>query len=118
MHDVHAAGALVDHLSGELGADGLRHVALVRIRVDAALSPESLIQAYDMLTSGTPLEGSRLEVEVHPETRLCQECGRSWTATHDDVVGHLLVCPSCGAISPIEGTRGIEVLEVAVTTPA
>jgi Zn finger protein HypA/HybF involved in hydrogenase expression len=118
VHDVHAAGALIEHLTGKLGADELRDVARVRIRVDAALSPESLAQAYEMLTRGTPLEGSLLEVEMHAETRLCQECGTSWTATHDDVEGHLLVCPSCGAISPIEGTRGIEVLEVAVTTPA
>jgi Zn finger protein HypA/HybF involved in hydrogenase expression len=118
MHDVHTAGAIVDHLTRRLAPDELDRVATVRVLADAALSPESLVQAYEMLTAGTPLEGSVLEVDVHRERRLCPECGTSWTATHDDVEGHLLVCPRCGALSSIEGTRGIELLEVRSATPA
>jgi Zn finger protein HypA/HybF involved in hydrogenase expression len=112
VHDYHAVKALVEHLGRELGPEAGR-VDEVRVRADATLSPEALEQAYEMLTKDTPLEGSRLVVEEPLDEQLCETCGTSWTATHEDVAGHLLICPSCGALSAIEGTTGLEVVGVS-----
>lgn len=112
MHDYHAVRALVEHLCGSLDDRQAGRIEEVRIRADATLSPEALTLAYEMLTKDTPLEGSRLVVEEPPDERLCEACGTSWTATHDDVAGHLLICPSCGALSGIEGSSGLDVIGV------
>lgn len=110
MHDYHAVEALVERLTAEQDGDELERVAEVRIRASVVFSPEALKQAYEMLTRETPLEGSRLAVEELPDERECPTCGTSWLVSRDDVAGHLLVCPSCGALSPIEGGSGIEVV--------
>jgi Zn finger protein HypA/HybF involved in hydrogenase expression len=112
VHDYHAVKALVERLRNGLGGVEAERVGVVRIRADATLSAPALEQAYEMLTQDTPLEGSRLVVEEPAGLRLCETCGTSWTATHDDVAGHLLICPSCGALSALEGTTGLEVLEI------
>lgn len=110
MHDYHAVEALVERLTSELAEVGC--VTQVRIRADAIFSPEALQQAYEMLTLDTPLEGSRLAVERQPDEHECPACGKRWAATHDDLAGHLLVCPSCGALSAIEGSTGIRVVGI------
>jgi Zn finger protein HypA/HybF involved in hydrogenase expression len=115
VHDYHAVKALLDHLTIELDDLDEEPVDRVRIRADATLSPEALEQAYEMLTRDTPFEGSRLVVDEPADRRLCESCGTSWTATHDDVAGHLLICPSCGTLSPLEGTGGLELVEVVRT---
>jgi hydrogenase nickel incorporation protein HypA/HybF len=112
MHDYHAVEALVEQLTGTLGSLDVERIDEVRIRADAVFSPEALQQAYEMLTPGTPLEGSRLVVEeVHGE-RECPACGKTWAVSHGDLAGHMLICPSCGALSSIEGGAGIEVVGV------
>jgi Zn finger protein HypA/HybF involved in hydrogenase expression len=110
VHDYHAVKALVDHLRRELPDTG--RVGEVRVRADVTLSPAALEQAYEMLTLDTPLQGSRLVVEHPPDERWCQTCGVAWAATHEDVAGHLLICPSCGALAELEGSAGLEVVGV------
>jgi hydrogenase nickel incorporation protein HypA/HybF len=117
VHDYHAIKALVDHLRLELEGRDVGHIDEVRVRADATLSPEALEQAYEMLTKDTPLEGSRLVVEEPIGERLCETCGASWTATHEDVAGHLLICPTCGALSAIEGSSGLEVVGLTAAEP-
>jgi hydrogenase nickel incorporation protein HypA/HybF len=114
MHDYHAVEALVERLKHETADLEGERIAEVRIRADAVFSPEAMQQAYEMLTPGTPLEGSRLVVEEQASEHECPACGARWMVSRDDLAGHMLVCPSCGALSPIEGGSGIEV--VAVTT--
>lgn len=112
MHDYHAAEALVERLTAELDTRELERVAEVRIRASPVFSPEALQQAYELLARETPLEGSRLLVEDLPDERECPVCGTRWLVSIDDVAGHLLVCPSCGALSAIENGSGIEVVAV------
>lgn len=99
MHDYHAVQELIDRLRSDTGGG----VIEVRIRVGAAFSPEALEQAYEMLTPGTPLEGSRLVVEDAPETRACPVCRASWTPARDERAMPVLVCPSCGTPAPNPG---------------
>jgi hydrogenase nickel incorporation protein HypA/HybF len=112
MHDYHAVEALVERLREELGEREQTEVAEVRIRADSVFSSEALQQAYEMLTADTPLEGSRLVVEELESEWQCPSCGGSWTVSRDDLVGHLLVCPSCGSASSIESGHAIEVAAI------
>jgi hydrogenase nickel incorporation protein HypA/HybF len=112
VHDYHAVHALIERLTGELDPAALDGVVQVRIRAGAAFSPEALQQAYEMLTPGTPLEGSRLVVEGSADPATCSACGHVWTVTNDDLAGHWLACPSCGALSEPEAGVGIEILAV------
>jgi hydrogenase nickel incorporation protein HypA/HybF len=116
VHDVHAVEALIERLTEEVGGREAGTVRVVHIRADITLSPEALEQAYEMVTLGTALEGSRLVVDGTAEARLCETCGVSSPVTHEDVAGHLLVCPSCGALAPLEGFTGLVVTGVELAS--
>lgn len=108
MHDYHAVSALVARLAADPGlAEG---IAEVRVRASPVFSPDALRQAYQMLTEDTPLRGSRLLVEELADCRQCARCGTAWTVSPDDVAGHLVICPSCGALTPLGGGAVIELL--------
>lgn len=110
MHDYHAVSTLVAHLTRDPGrAEG---IAEVRVRASPVFSPEALRQTYQMLTEDTPLSGSRLLVEELVDHRECAKCGTAWTVSPDDVAGHLVICPSCGALAPLDARATIELLEI------
>jgi Zn finger protein HypA/HybF involved in hydrogenase expression len=106
MHDYHAVSALVARLAVE------QDVAEVRVRASPVFSPESLQQAYEMQTIDTPLAGSRLVVEEAADRRRCAVCGADWGLSRDDVAGHTVICPTCGALSPIDETATLELVDV------
>ncbi len=115
MHDYHAVEALIERLTSEFDEPELRRVSEVTIRADPIFTPEALQQAYEMLTRDTRLESSRLVVEELHSEQECPSCGDSWEVSRDYLVGHLLVCPSCGAVSSIEAGHGVEVVAIART---
>ncbi len=98
--------------------EGGRRVASVRIEVGEFLvaSRESLETAYEVLTRGTALEGSRLEVsEVRGRAR-CEACG--FEGSGADLGDGLcepptvLLCPTCGAPLLVTEGAGIALLGV------
>jgi Zn finger protein HypA/HybF involved in hydrogenase expression len=110
VHDYHAVSALVASLTADPNhADDILEV---RVQASPVFSPEALLQAYEMLAEGTALAGSRLSVEEAVDRRECPACGHGWTVSRDDVVGHLVVCPSCGVPSQLGDDIGIELLEI------
>ena len=110
MHDYYAVGALVARLAGDPGlAQGITEV---RVRASPVFSPEALQQAYQMLTEDTPLTGSTLLVEELADRRECAQCGTAWVVSADDMAGHLVICPSCGALTPLDSGALIELLEI------
>ena len=68
----------------------------VRLRVGALASvvPDSLTFCYDIAAEGTPLEGSRLVVNVLPVVVHCERCAED--ATLDGVQSFR--CPRCGEL--------------------
>jgi Zn finger protein HypA/HybF involved in hydrogenase expression len=113
VHDYHAVRALIEQLTAE--PDLPEGILEVRVEASAEFSPEALVQAYEMLAPGTRLEGSRLVVTEQDQGRECLSCGASWTLTPDEVIGHLVVCPSCGTASLLGGTAGLRLVEVRRT---
>jgi Zn finger protein HypA/HybF involved in hydrogenase expression len=110
VHDYHAVSALVARLARDPGL--AQAITEVRVRASPVFSPEALVQAYQMLTEDTPLRGSRLLVEELADRRQCALCGTAWAVSPDDVAGHLVVCPSCGALDPLDVGAAIELLEI------
>lgn len=110
MHDYDAVRALVTHLTA--APDLAAGIVEVRVKAGAEFSAEALGQAYEMLTEDTRLKGSRLVVEELAERHECLNCTSTWILTRDDVIGHLVVCPSCGMVAPFGDAVGVRLVEV------
>jgi len=95
MHELGIAQALVEQVQEICASHGARGVLTVAIRVGTwrLVVEESLRWYFDLLTQGTPLEGSRLEVERIEARARCRSCGREFKAEPP-----LLVCPECESL--------------------
>lgn len=102
MHELSLCGSI----AGVVGrhADG-RDVSVIRVRIGQLrqVVPDTLAYCWDLVSAGTPLAGSRLEIEYVPARMRCRACG------HDAEVGDLPVfaCAACGGIDA-EITAGEE----------
>lgn len=108
MHEL----SLVDELIQECRrrADG-RPVSLVRVRCAATIPEAALREAFRLLAADGPLAAASLEVEPLEISLRCP-CGFTGPVGESEVVGHLTVCPACGAVSTHAGTTGLDLLEV------
>jgi Zn finger protein HypA/HybF involved in hydrogenase expression len=114
VHDLAAVQTLVDHLTARLSAADLERVEEVRIAADGTLSVAALRLAYEVVTQDTALAGSTLVIDLRSRWHLCPTCERTSPVAHEDLVGHLTICPLCGAMSAVETGDGIEL--VALTS--
>ncbi len=71
-----------------------RRVICVKVRVGelSGVDPDALLFAWGAAVAGTPLEGSRLEIERVSARIRCRRCGAESGA---DFPG--AVCPACGS---------------------
>jgi hydrogenase nickel insertion protein HypA len=82
------------------------------------LSEPALIQAYEILTEGTPLEGSRLMIK-EIKTQVECECGYSGRVKYYDFgpgidLMPLLECPICGSPAKIKCGRELELIKLVI----
>ncbi len=85
----------------------------VRLRVGALASviPESLEFCWGIVSEGTPLEGSRLVVDVLPVVVHCAPCGQD--ATLDGMQSFR--CPRCGELcAEIRQGRELEIDSIEI----
>jgi len=93
-------------------------VARVRIEVGefAVASRESLETAFEVLTRGTPLEGTHLEISEVTGQATCDACGFEGSAADlGDELSEppvLVLCPRCGAPLRVTSGAGISVIDV------
>jgi hydrogenase nickel incorporation protein HypA/HybF len=83
------------------------------------LSDRALEHAFELLTRGTRLEGSRLEIETVRATVQCAGCSYDGPATsHATEGGHfsipILACPRCAGAVTVRAGRELCVERVAV----
>lgn len=73
-------------------------------------------QAYEVLVQGTPLAQSRLNLTIAPVTLTCISCGYQGSLPQGAADPHgqspLVECPRCGAVTPVQGGRGVEGIEL------
>lgn len=78
MHELSIITSVVESVTESLAAYPGARVLEVRLRVGALASVvrESLEFCYEIAAEGTPLEGSRLVVNVLPVVMHCEKCGK------------------------------------------
>jgi hydrogenase nickel incorporation protein HypA/HybF len=94
MHELSIVTSIVESVTESLAAYPGARVLEVRLRVGALASviPESLEFCWGIAIEGTPLEGSRLVVNVLPVVVHCGPCGED--VELDGVQSFR--CPRCG----------------------
>ena len=104
MHEMSIAQSLLDVIEEEMrkhNATELKSV-LVHIGQLSAIVPESLSFCFEIMTSGTELEGAKLNMEIIPLIGNCRKCGQSFEIKH-----YAFECPYCSG-TDIETLSGQE----------
>ena len=106
MHELAITQSVVDMVRDRT-AD--RRVSTVRLQVGrlSGVVPDAMLFCYELVTAGTPLAGSTLEIDQTPGQAHCRTCGDEIALT--DLI---LLCP-CGS-ADVEVTAGKELQVISV----
>ena len=120
MHEYSLLEDVVEVILDRLQSEGPRtrpagEAVHLSVGALAMHSEESFRQAFDLLTRGTPVEGSRLELSVVRPEIACDQCSYAGEVTeeldcHDPMP--VMECPRCGAPLQVRGGRGVEHIEL------
>jgi Zn finger protein HypA/HybF involved in hydrogenase expression len=108
VHELSLVAELVQECQRRTGGGP---VSLVRVRCATTVPEAALREAFRLIAADGPLAAASLEVE-RLEIPLQCPCGFTGSVGDSEVIGHLTVCPSCGAVSAHASTVGLELLEV------
>ncbi len=114
MHEYSIVEDLVNRLKQEMKERGVESLKSIRLRRGSTFSEGALLQAFEMLTQDTPLQGVEMIVEAYSVEKTCPHCNFTETVDADDLVGHLHICPECGHAEQIDEASGLDVLEINV----
>jgi Zn finger protein HypA/HybF involved in hydrogenase expression len=115
MHEFGVTETIITRLLTQLERDKVSKVLKVTFRRSSAFSEIVLRQTFDVLSAGTPLVDSELLVEVAVLQVNCV-CGQSNEVNSDDLIGHMFICPHCGAVQEIAEAHDLELVEVIAET--
>lgn len=115
MHEFGVTETIVRRLLRQLERDQVTKVTRITFRRSSAFSEEVLRQTFNVLNAGTSLQGAELVVEIAALCVLCV-CGHSSQVNSEDLVGHMFVCPRCGAVREIAEAHDLELIEVIAET--
>jgi hydrogenase nickel incorporation protein HypA/HybF len=106
VHELAITQSVVDAVTERTGT---ARVATVRVRVGrlAGVVPDAMLFCFELVTSGTALDGAVLEIE-QPEGRgRCRSCGT------DFALGDLILLCDCGS-ADVEVLAGRELAVASV----
>ena len=105
MHELSIALGIIEGVEEELAKHDNARVAAVHLRLGplSGVVEDALQFSYALACEGTPLAGSRLEIEPVPIVIYCVPCGRERPA----VSQQRLACTACSAASA-DVRRGAE----------
>jgi len=112
MHEYSIVEHLLEHLQAELQRQGVMRVREIRIRRGGTFAEGPLLQAFEMIAPETILAGAKLIVDEFSVTQACANCGHTQEITTDDLIGHIYICPECGAMAEIDEARGLEIVSI------
>ena len=116
MHEFAIVESMVNQTLTLLPDAEAGEVTSVRFRRGSTFSEDALRQSFEALTKGTALENALLIIETVDLQFHCT-CGHQQVVTSDDLIGHMFVCPSCGAVTEIDEAHDLELVEVLVDKP-
>ena len=107
MHELSIAESIVSIASRHAGG---RRVSQVEVQVGylRQVVPSALTFAFELLVSGTALEGAELNLEAVPAVGRCRDCGAD-----TQLDWFPLTCRACGG-ADLEITAGEELLVTAL----
>lgn len=106
MHELAITQSVVDMVVERTAG---RQVSLVRLEVGglSGVVPDAMEFCYELLISGTPLEGSTLVIDQTRGAAHCRSCGRDFALR--DLI---LLCPCGSAEVDVVAGRELKVLSV------
>jgi hydrogenase nickel incorporation protein HypA/HybF len=104
MHEMALMESAREIVDGAARAHGATRVAVVRLQIGAlaAVDPEALRFAFDVVMRGGPAESATLEIERAPGAGWCWDCAAGVVLD-----AGALACPGCGG-HRLEITGGTE----------
>jgi Zn finger protein HypA/HybF involved in hydrogenase expression len=114
VHEVAAVGALIDAILEAAAPHAPYRAERVRVRLGSAFAEDALVQAFEMLTPGTPLERVRLEIE-HVDHVIDCPCGLERSIKAEELVGHIWVCPNCAHVEEIDDEDDLQLVDFDLT---
>jgi Zn finger protein HypA/HybF involved in hydrogenase expression len=117
MHEFGVVEVIFKRLLDRLETYKVSKVAQLTFRRSSAFSEEILRQTFSVLSPGTPLAEAELVVEVAVLNYTC-ECGLTSQVNGEDLIGHMFICPSCGAVREIAEAHDLELIEVVAKSEA
>jgi hydrogenase nickel incorporation protein HypA/HybF len=108
MHELSIALSIIEGVEEEIARRPEARVAVVYLKLGplSGVVKDALLFSYELACQGTPLEGSRLEIEEIPVVLYCEACGQDRPA----VSIQRLCCTVCD--SPSADVRRGSELEV------
>jgi hydrogenase nickel incorporation protein HypA/HybF len=110
MHEMSVAQSLIDIIKEEMSTHEASTLRSVRLHIGrlSAVVPEALSFCFDVMTSGTEMEGARLIMDMIPIAGACEVCGNEF-----EIEDYAVCCPACGG-TEIETTGGQELRVVEI----
>jgi hydrogenase nickel incorporation protein HypA/HybF len=112
MHEMSIAHSLIEILREEMIKHNVTTLRSVRLHIGqlSAIVPDSLSFCFEVMTSGTDLEGARLLMETIPLKGMCRECRHTF-----EIKDYTFLCPECSSteIDTIAG-QDLSIVEMEV----
>ena len=112
MHEMSIAQGIIDIVRQEMKRYDASVLKSVRLSVGAmsAVVPEALSFCFNVIVSGTELEGAKLIYDAVPLIGLCELCSRQF-----EIENFLFECPYCKAtkIKTVSG-RELTIVEMEI----
>jgi len=111
MHEYSIVKSMVDSMLQSMEQQNASCATRVHFRRGSAFSEEALRQAYQALSVGTALENAEVKIDTVNLDFNCP-CGHTQVINSDDLVGHMFICPNCGATKEIDEAHDLELVEL------
>ncbi|MCF8081628.1 MAG: hydrogenase maturation nickel metallochaperone HypA [Deltaproteobacteria bacterium] len=112
MHEMSIAQSLIEIIEEEMKKHHAKYLRSVRLNIGqlSAVVPESLSFCFEVITSGTPLEGAELIMDMVPLKGVCRSCGQTF-----EIQNYAFTCPECHS-TEIETVSGqdLSIVEMEV----
>ena len=124
MHELAITTSLVEALLELVKKQSSTKVLEVHLKVGKlrVLSIDQLKFSYEILSKGTALEGSLLDIEETPGYARCTNCHRAEKLEADDLSFHFslpqMTCPQCGTKLILEGGDECLITRVRMLAPS
>ena len=112
MHEMTIAQSMIEIINEEMLKNKATNLRSVRLNIGqmSAVVPDSLSFCFEVITSGTELEGAKLIMDIIPLKGCCHACEEEF-----EIKDYTFTCPACGN-TKIEAVSGhdLSIVEIEV----